>query len=493
MEFICENLAAGENGGLLFAGQSVPQLARRFGTPLYLMDAGRLAHNLRRLRAAARRAFDARADVCYAGKAACFKQMYRLAQREGVYADAVSAGELATALAAGFAAGRVVLHGCAKTDAELAAALDAGVGLIAVDGFDELAALSALASRRGTSARVLLRLTPGVDPHTFAAVATGVLDSKFGFSIPTGDALRAVQTALALPGIRLAGYHCHIGSQIFDAAPYAAAADIVLRFAAGARDAAGFVPEVLDLGGGFGVRYTQSDPPADPEGQIGRLGAAVKAQCAALGLPLPQVLLEPGRAAAADAGLAVYTIQAAKRLPLPDGGEKRCLLADGGMADNPRYALYGARYTVLPAEGLGRWGAAHPAPGDPWVPAQPCAGPRGPEQAALSAGEPAAGHAAEEPAAGRETGGAAHPARLVRCDLDGCCCESGDVLARDILLPDGLGRGSLVAVCTAGAYQYAMASNYNRLPRPAVVWLQDGAAECAVRRETDDDLLRCDL
>lgn len=457
MEFICSNLSRGADGQLLFAGQKVEALARQWGTPLYLMDEDRFVANCRRLQAAVRSAFDDRAQLYYAGKAACFKQLYRILQREGLSADAVSMGEAATALAAGLPAERLCLHGCAKTDEQLSAAVQAGIGLIAVDNSEELQALSRLAQQQGKRQPILLRLTPGVDPHTFHAVTTGTVDSKFGFAIPTGDARRAVREALRLPGVQLQGYHCHIGSQIFSADPFCSAAQILLDFTAQLREETGFYPEILDLGGGFGVRYTAADPVVDPADTLAALGAYVHEKCAQLHLPLPRILLEPGRSLVADTGLAVYTVQAVKKLSLsgslgetelsaaqhPAGVvpsiEKNYLLVDGGMADNPRFALYGAHYTVL---------AVHAAPG--------------------------------------------LAAPLCLYDVAGCCCESGDVLAADVLLPGAFHRGDLLAVCTAGAYQFSMASNYNRLPRPPVVLLQAGQSRLAVRRQTDADLQRED-
>ncbi len=440
MPFLCENLSVDSDNGLLFAGQSVAALAAQYGTPLYLLDADRLQANCRTVADAMRAAFGPGSRPLYAGKAASFKQIYPLVQACGFGADAVSLGEVATALAVGFDPAALCLHGCAKTDADLAAALDAGVGLIVVDNMEELQALSAIAAARAQVQDILLRLTPGVDPHTFAAVTTGTVDSKFGFAIPTGAALAAARAALALPGVRLRGWHCHIGSQIFTAEPFVTAARIMLQFTADFAAETGYTPALLDLGGGFGVRYTVADPVCDIPAIISRLGDAVRACCARLAIPQPDILLEPGRSIVADAGLSVYTVQAVKHLPLPDGGTRHYVLTDGGMADNPRAALYDAAYTAL---------AVHaPVP---------------------------------------------DPASLLTCDLAGCCCESGDVLARNVLLPAGLARGSLVAVCTGGAYQFAMASNYNRLPRPPLVLLAGGAASLAVRRQTAADLMAQDL
>ncbi len=462
MALLCENLTAGTDG-LQFAGQSVAALAREYGTPLYLLDADRVRTNCRRIAAAMREAFGPEARPLYAGKAACFKALYPILAAEGFGADAVSMGEVATALAAGFDAKNLCLHGCAKTDADLAAALAAGVGLIAVDNTEELEALSRIAAAAGKVQDILLRLTPGVDPHTFAAVTTGTIDSKFGLAIPTGAARRAALAALALPGIRLRGWHCHIGSQIFTADPFCSAAQIMLDFTAQFAAETGYLLDLLDLGGGFGVQYTAADPACDPAYIIAQLGEAIREHCAALGIPVPAILLEPGRSIAADAGLSVYTVQAAKHLELAghmgeaeaggSSGQKHYLLVDGGMADNPRCALYGARYTAYAV-------------------------------AAPLAAEGAADTAADTALAARG---------LARWDIAGCCCESGDVLTCGALLPADMARGQLVAIATGGAYQFSMASSYNRLPRPPLVLLEAGNARLAVRRQSHADVMAGDV
>jgi diaminopimelate decarboxylase len=281
---------------------------------------------------------------------------------------------------------------------------------------------------------VLLRLTPGIDTHTFEAVNTGKVDSKFGFGIETGMAEAAVRTALGLGNVRLAGYHCHVGSQLFDSDVFLRSADVMLRFIADVKAACGYEARELDLGGGYGVRYVESDPVLDLAENIRLVAESFHRTCASLGLAEPAVRLEPGRSIVADAGLTLYRVQSVKRI----AGYKNYVAVDGGMADDPRYALYRSAYTVVAAD------------------------------------------RADE------------PCDFV-CDLAGRCCESGDLLQSGVSLPSGIARGDLVAVLTTGAYNYAMSSNYNRLPRPPVVLLRpDGSEVVAVRGETLADLVRND-
>ncbi|MCR5825970.1 MAG: diaminopimelate decarboxylase [Oscillospiraceae bacterium] len=431
--FICENLGVNDAGHLSFAGQDTAALAARYGTPLYLMDEARIRRNCRVYRDAMRACFGESAMTLYASKANSFRQIYRIMQEEGMGVDVVSRGEIHTAARAGYDLSRAFYHGNAKSDADIAYAMDCGVGCFVVDNEDELHAVEAEAARRGTAQRILLRVTPGIDPHTYEAVNTGMVDSKFGRAIATGEAEALVRLALSLRHVRLLGFHCHVGSQVFAEDVFERAVDVMLRFIAQMRDTLGYTASVLDLGGGYGVRYTDADPTLDIAEKLRDVARVFHAVCAELSLSEPAVALEPGRSIVADAGLTLYTAQSVKRIR----GYKNYVAVDGGMTDNPRFALYKSRYTVLPA-------------GDMNAP------------------------------------------RNMRCDLAGCCCESGDILQQDVALPDTLRRGDLVAVCTTGAYNYAMASNYNRVPRPCVVMLRDGDSYVAVRRETVDDLTGLD-
>lgn len=432
---LCSNIGINESGHLTFAGEDTVRLAAHYKTPLYLMDEDRIRENCRIYKTAMERAFGAGSFPLYASKAASFKRMYTIMQEEKMAIDVVSAGEIATAKRAGFSMERAFFHGNNKTDADISYAMAANVGYFVADHEEELEIISREAKSRGIRQKVLLRLTPGIDPHTYEAVATGKVDSKFGVAIETGQADHFVQHALSLPNLRLMGYHCHVGSQVFDedGSVYHNAAKIMLTFAADMKVKYGAELQMLDLGGGYGVRYTDADPQVNIPGNIEQLAGTIKALCAELSLPMPAVLLEPGRSIVADAGLTIYTAGSTKSIP----GYKNYVPVDGGMTDNPRYALYGSKYTVYLAN-------------------------RANEEADF------------------------------RCDVVGRCCESGDLIQPNVLLPEPK-RGDFIAVCTTGAYNYSMASNYNRIPRPPVVMLSGGKPTLAVRRETVDDLTALDM
>ena len=432
---LCSNIGINESGHLTFAGEDTVRLAAHYKTPLYLMDEDRIRENCRIYKTAMERAFGAGSFPLYASKAASFKRMYTIMQEEKMAIDVVSAGEIATAKRAGFSMERAFFHGNNKTDADVSYAMAANVGYFVADHEEELEIISREAKSRGIRQKVLLRLTPGIDPHTYEAVATGKVDSKFGVAIETGQAEHFVQHALNLPNLRLMGYHCHVGSQVFDedGSVYHNAAKIMMTFAAEMKKKYGAELQVLDLGGGYGVRYTDADPQVNIPENIEQLAGTIKSLCEELSLPMPAVLLEPGRSIVADAGLTLYTAGSTKSIP----GYKNYVPVDGGMTDNPRYALYGSKYTVYLAN-------------------------RANEEANF------------------------------RCDVVGRCCESGDIIQPNVLLPEPK-RGDLIAVCTTGAYNYSMASNYNRIPRPPVVMLSGGKPTLAVRRETVDDLTALDM
>lgn len=432
---LCSNIGINESGHLTFAGEDTVRLAAHYKTPLYLMDEDRIRENCRVYKTAMERAFGAGSYPLYASKAASFKRMYTIMQEEKMAIDVVSAGEIATAKRAGFSMERAFFHGNNKTDADVSYAMAANVGYFVADHEEELEIISREAKSRGIRQKVLLRLTPGIDPHTYEAVATGKVDSKFGVAIETGQADHFVQHALSLPNLRLMGYHCHVGSQVFDedGSVYHNAAKIMMTFAAEMKKKYGAELQVLDLGGGYGVRYTDADPQVNIPGNIEQLAGTIKALCAELSLPMPAVLLEPGRSIVADAGMTLYTAGSTKSIP----GYKNYVPVDGGMTDNPRYALYGSKYTVYLAN-------------------------RANEEANF------------------------------RCDVVGRCCESGDIIQPNVLLPEPK-RGDFIAVCTTGAYNSSMASNYNRIPRPPVVMISGGKPTLAVRRETVDDLTALDM
>ncbi len=433
-KYICENISRTEEGELAFASVPLSTLAGKYGTPLYVFDEDRIRQRCRTYLDAMHRAFGSRSRVLYASKAASFKRIYEIMREEGMGIDVVSTGEIHTARLAGYPLGLAYFHSNNKTDRDIVYAMDHGVGYFVVDNEEELLAISAIASSRGVRQRVLLRITPGIDPHTYAAVSTGKVDSKFGSAIETGQADAITSLALSLDGIELCGFHCHVGSQVFDSEVYLRASRVMLDFVKHIYDKLGFMARELDLGGGYGVRYTDSDPEIDIAQNIASVAEFMHLYADKLGIPLPEIAMEPGRSIVADAGLTLYTVGTVKRIP----GYKTYVSVDGGMSDNPRFALYGSPYTVLPVQG--------DLPAD------------------------------------------AAPASVV-----GRLCESGDIIQENVPLPPDIKRGDLLAVLTTGAYNYSMASNYNRLGRPALVMLSDGRDALAVRRESEEDVARLDV
>jgi diaminopimelate decarboxylase len=358
--------------------------------------------------------------------------MARLAHEEGMCLDVSTGGELAVALAAGVPGERLVLHGNNKSDDELRVAIDAGVGRIVVDNFHELALLDALAQDRGMVTSIWLRLAPGVQAHTHSHIQTGQEDTKFGFSIASGDAEAAVVEAMRSRGLRLVGLHAHIGSQIYEPESLAEAAERLVQFAARMHAAHGFELQELSPGGGWGVPMVQDDPGAPLELYLSALGAAITQACEQDALKLPHLVIEPGRSLVARAGVAVYKVGSSKHIP----GVRHYVAVDGGMADNIRPALYSAQYI-----------------------------------------------------AARVMGDEGRPVETVT--IAGKYCETGDILVRDIALPE-LYAGDLIAIPMAGAYTLAMSSNYNLNRRPAVVLVNEGKAQLIQRRETYADLVRRD-
>ena len=427
------NLDVNEKGHLTIGGLDAVDLADQFGAPLYVLDEDRVRANCRTYVRALAEYMPAGSYPLFAGKALCFKGLYPVLDQEGMGADVVSPGEIYTALAGGFPAERLYFHGNNKTDEDIAYALESGVGCFIVDNHNELDRLDILAGEFGVKQKVLLRVTPGIDPHTLQAINTGRIDCQFGVPIETGQAERFVMAALKKPNLEVMGFHSHIGSQIFEAEPFCDAVDILLDFAQKVREDTGFTLRVLNLGGGFGVRYKESDPTVDIAGNIQKLSEHLKNGCAGLNYPVPQVLLEPGRSIVADACVTLYRAGGVKTID----GYRSYVTVNGGMTDNPRYALYRSPYTVLPA------------------------------------------------------GRMRDKADFV-CTLAGRCCESGDLIQENITLPE-IERDDLIAVLTTGAYNFSMASNYNRLCRPALIMIRDGEARLAVRRQTFEDLAACDL
>ena len=332
---ICSNLE-NRNGTLFFGGADTTELIARHGSPLYVMDEARIRHNCRVYLDAMREHLGPTARPLYASKAASFKRIYEIMREEGMGIDVVSCGEIYTAYRAGYPLANAYFHSNNKTDDDIRFAMEHGIGYFVADNVEELIAVNRIAGEMDKEQKVLLRLTPGIDPHTYAAVATGNVDSKFGSAIETGQAEEITAFALSLPNIRLAGFHCHVGSQVFDSDVFLRSADIMLTFIAEMNQKLGYLAQELDLGGGYGVRYIESDPSIDIAGSIAEVAASLKKKAAELGIVLPAIRMEPGRSIVADAGLTLYRVGTIKKIP----GYKNYVSVDGGMTDNPRYALY---------------------------------------------------------------------------------------------------------------------------------------------------------
>ncbi len=421
------------DGVLQLGGIDVRDLAAEHGTPLLVLDEDDLRARCR----AWRTAFDgwpSGGDVAYAGKAFLSKAVVKIVAEEGLGLDVCTGGELAVALAAGFPTDRLWFHGNNKSVAELTRAVAAGVGTIVVDSFEEIVRLAAIADRAGVRQRVYVRVTPGVEAHTHEYVQTGQEDQKFGFSLASGAAAEACRRVIGLTGLELVGIHCHIGSHIFDTHGFSLAAHRMVELLAAIRDEHGIELPELDLGGGHGIAYTAADDPMSTADHAAGLRAIVERECAAAGLAVPRVVVEPGRAVVGPTTVTLYEVGTVKDLP----GLRTYVSVDGGMSDNIRTALYDARYTAVLAS---------------------------------------------------RTSGAG-PKNVTLC---GKHCESGDIVVHDVPLPSDLVPGDLVAVPASGAYHRSMASNYNHVPRPPVVAVKDGVSRVIVRRETEDDLLALDL
>lgn len=421
------------DGELHVGGLALPELVANVNTPAYVLDEADF-----RARARAFRDAFAAYDVFYAGKAFLCTAVARWVQEEGLNLDVCSNGELTVALRAGFDPARIGYHGNNKTAMELRRAVVEGVGRIIVDSFDEITRLASIAAETGRTARVMVRVTAGVEAHTHEYIATAHEDQKFGFSITSGDAFEAVRRLQDAPGVELLGLHSHIGSQIFDSSGFEVAARRVLALQARVSDELGVTLPEMDLGGGFGIAYTTQDDPSDPAQLATEMSKIVEHECRALGIPEPHLSIEPGRAIVGPSMCTVYTVGTVKPVQLDGGAVRTYVSVDGGMSDNIRTALYDADYSCTLAN---RVSTAAPV-----------------------------------------------LARVV-----GKHCEAGDIVVKDEFLPGDVVPGDLVAVPGTGAYCRSMASNYNHALRPPVVAVRDGVARVVVRRETEDDLLATDM
>ncbi|KKO52046.1 diaminopimelate decarboxylase [Paenibacillus sp. DMB20] len=421
-----------ERGHLEIGGCDTADLKAQYGTPLYIVDEQAVRDRCREY-IEAFKASGLKFQVAYASKAFCVMAMCRLAEEEGMSLDVVSDGELYTALQAGFPAERIHFHGNNKTPDEIEMALNANIGCFVVDNTVELHLLQSIAAEKQRMVKILLRVTPGVEAHTHEYISTGQTDSKFGFDIGNGSAYEAVKLAAQQPNIQLLGLHSHIGSQIFEVEGFQMAVQRVAEFASTVKKELGVTFTVVNLGGGFGIRYVEGDTPLHVSQYVKAITDAVKNHFAGINEEMPEIWVEPGRSIVGDAGTTLYTVGTSKDIP----GVRKYVAVDGGMTDNPRPALYESRYEALLAN--------------------------------------RANDKAEE-----------------TVSIAGKCCESGDMLIWDVELPK-VNAGDLLAVSCTGAYNYSMASNYNRIRKPAVVFVKDGSSELVVRRESLGDIVRLDV
>ena len=433
MQFVMDCLDINAKGNLEIGGCDLTDVAKEFHTPVYVMDENKIRQNCRVYVDAMEKHYGGNGLVLYASKALSCKAVYRIMKEESMGVDVVSGGELYTALQAGFPAEKIYFHGNNKTEEELRMALEHNVGRIVVDNRFELETLNRMAGEMEKNAKILFRIKPGIDAHTHSFIQTGQIDSKFGVALETGEAEEILHAAQQMEHVTVAGVHCHIGSQIFELAPFKLAAKTMMEFIGLMHEKYGLVIEELNLGGGYGIKYVEGDLPIDYDKYIEAVSGVVREESQKLGLKQPFIIMEPGRSIVASAGLTLYTVGAVKEIP----GVRTYVSVDGGMGDNPRHIMYGSEYSaVLPENPVGK-----------------------PEMVVTVAGK---------------------------------CCESGDILVRDAKLPK-IEPGALLAVLATGAYNYSMASNYNRIPRPPIVFVRDGKASLAVRRETYEDLTACDL
>lgn len=431
--FVSENLSVNEKGHLTAGGIDTVELAKKYGTPLYVMDEQLIRKSCRSFKSSIDKFYGGNGLVCYASKAFCCKEMCRIMKEEGIGLDVVSIGELYTAVKSGFDCDKICFHGNNKTNEELEFAVENNIGHIIVDNISELERLSAIAKAKGVTAKIMFRIKPGIDAHTHNFVKTGQIDSKFGFALETGEAFDAVKKAVESENIILRGLHCHIGSQIFDIEPFESASEVMLKFIAKIKNELGFEIKELNLGGGFGIKYLESHDPVPYETYMERVSETVHKCCKELEINLPFILIEPGRSIAGPAGITLYTVGARKEIP----NIRTYVSIDGGMCDNPRYILYQSEYEAIVA------------------------------------------NKASQP-------------RDEKVTIAGKCCESGDLIGENMPLQHAE-SGDIIAVCATGAYNYSMSSNYNRIPKPPVVFINNGESRIVVKKETLDDIIRNDI
>ena len=430
--FVSENLSVNEKNHLVIGKNDTVELAKKFGTPLYVMDEELIRKNCRIYKNAMDK-YSNGGTVLYANKAFCTLYTCRIAKEEGLGLDVVSGGELYTALKADFPTEKICFHGNNKTSDELEMAVKNNVGHIIVDNIYELEELEKIAERHNKIQKIMFRIKPGIDAHTHRFIRTGQIDSKFGVALENGEAFDIIKTAAKMKNVKVTGVHCHIGSQIFDIEPFCRAAEIMMNFVGDLKDKLGLEINELNLGGGYGIMYTADDDPIEYDKYIEHVAEIVKDTAKKRGVKMPHIFMEPGRSIVASAGITLYTIGGIKDIK----NVRKYVSVDGGMGDNPRYILYQSEYTAVLANRAG-----------------------------------------DKP--------------TEKVTVAGKCCESGDILLKDTMLPK-TEAGDTLAVLATGAYNYSMASNYNRIPRPAVVAVKNGEARVVVKRETYDDLIKNDI
>ncbi len=418
---------------LKISGIDVAALAETYGTPLVVMNENVIRDNMRTYKNSIDEHYDGKGLCAYASKAFSCVALIKIAKEEGLGVDVISEGELLTALKAGMPAERILFHGNSKTEAEITAALKNNIRRIVIDNKEELARVSKIAQSLGVVAKCLVRITPGIEAHTHDFVLTGNIDSKFGTPVENGAALDFIGEIIADKNIELFGLHCHIGSQIFELTPFVTAAEKLLSLMLEVRGKYGKILSELNLGGGFGIKYVESDDPINFGRYIETVSISVKKICGENDFPLPFIYMEPGRSIVGNAGTTLYTVSAVKEIP----GVRNYVLVDGGMTDNPRYALYKSEYSVAVATKQGE-------------------------------------------------------SKDFVATIGGRCCESGDIIAAEVAIEKPQ-AGDILAVFDTGAYNYSMALNYNRAARPAVIFAADGKSRIAIRRETPEDVVALDI
>lgn len=431
--FVSECLNVNEKGHLTIGGCDTVELAKEYGTPLYVIDEDTVRNTCKSYVNSINKYYNGNGLPLYASKALSCKALVQLAMSENMGLDVVSGGELYTAMQAGFPAEKIQFHGNNKTEEELKMALECSIGRVVVDNLYELELLNSLAKERNRTVKIAMRIKPGIDAHTHDFIRTGQIDSKFGFALETGEAMEAVKKSFEFDNVELTELHCHIGSQIFDIDPFVSAAEVMMDFISDIKEQTGHLISELNLGGGFGIMYTSADNPTAYDNYMNAVSKAVAAKAKEHNIPVPFIYIEPGRSLVGEAGITLYTVGGRKEIP----DIRTYVSVDGGMTDNIRYALYESAYTVVNA----------------------CKADKEPDDKVTVAGK---------------------------------CCESGDLIQKDTMVAR-VEAGDILAVLSTGAYNYSMASNYNRNPRPAMVMVRDGKSRLIIKRETYQDIVMNDL